>query len=82
MKGIIQISGPKLTNTLRNKMFVACQSLSSSCEILQSSRKLLYISFKQLPDTLALKNALQSSTNLEVYIDSTPFKNIILVKIL
>lgn len=82
MKGIIQVSGKKLTNTLRNQIFVACESLSRSCKILQSSRKLLHISFKQLPDTISLKNALQSSIDLEVRIKTSPFENIIFVRIL
>mgnify|MGYP000330870214 CR=1 FL=1 len=82
MEGLIQVSGKKLTNTLKNKMFIACESLSSSCEVLQSSRKLLHISCEQLPDTISLKNALQSSTNLEVRINTSPFQNVIFVKIL
>ncbi|MCI8486341.1 MAG: hypothetical protein HFJ20_04480 [Clostridia bacterium] len=82
MKGIIQISGKKLTNSLREKIIVACKLLSDSCEVLQSSRKLLHISFKQLPDIISLNNALQSSINLDVCIRTHPFKNIIFVKIL
>lgn len=82
MKGLIQVSGKKLTNALREKIFEACKLLSNSCKILQSNRKLLHISFEQLPDTKSLKKALQSSTNLCVCIRTCPFKNIILVKIL
>lgn len=82
MKGLIQVSGKKLTNTLRNKIFVACESLSRSCKVLQSSRKLLHISAEELPDAIALKNAIQSSTNLEICINTSPFQNVIFVTIL
>lgn len=82
MEGLIQVSGKKLTNTLKQQIFAACESLSSSCKVLQSSRKLLHISSEQLPDTISLKNALQSSINLEVRINASPFQNIIFVKIL
>lgn len=79
MKGLIQISGKKLTSTLRDSLFASCKMISSSCEVLQSSQKSLHISFEDLPDTKILKNALQSSTTLKINIHKHLFKNIIFV---
>ncbi len=81
MKGIIQVSGKKLTTTLRNIIFDTCKSICPSCIVIQESRKFLHISCKELPDVDTLKKALQSSVKFNISVKTEHFANVIFVQI-
>ncbi|HBC84850.1 MAG TPA: hypothetical protein DCZ30_05480 [Clostridiales bacterium] len=82
MKGIIQVSGKKLTTEFRAKIFLVCKSVCPSCRIIQTSRKFMHICCKELPDIETLKKNLQTHVKLTVSVKTEPFANVIFVQIL